>query len=142
MSSVKINWIAPVGIIQKLNVICMLRCRCSSSKDGDIILEASIWNCLIPTVKSGQQGLMVWCFTKNNLDNQKNPRRQCANTPPELEANEVAQAFSHFSYEDSREKLIIAGHTARIVKSWKQENNIYSLSRPTQNPDLNPIEHL
>ena len=33
-------------------------------------------------------------------------------------------------------------HTARIVRSWKEENNIVSLPWPTQSPDMNPIEYL
>ncbi|GES87853.1 congested-like trachea protein isoform X1 [Rhizophagus clarus] len=33
-------------------------------------------------------------------------------------------------------------HTARVVKSWKEENDINSIPRPAQSPDLNPIENL
>jgi len=33
-------------------------------------------------------------------------------------------------------------HTARVVRSWKVENDINSLPWPAQSPDLNPIENL
>ena len=33
-------------------------------------------------------------------------------------------------------------HTARVVRSWKQENDMDSLSWSAQSSDLNPIEYL
>ena len=33
-------------------------------------------------------------------------------------------------------------HTARVVKGWKEENDINSIPWPAQSPDLNPIENL
>ncbi|GBC21983.2 IS630 family transposase [Rhizophagus irregularis DAOM 181602=DAOM 197198] len=47
--------------------------------------------------------------------------------------------------EDDQENFIFQDdnapiHTARVVKSWEEENEVNSL--PWQSPDLNPIEHL
>uniref|UniRef100_A0A8C5DZM8 Tc1-like transposase DDE domain-containing protein n=1 Tax=Gouania willdenowi TaxID=441366 RepID=A0A8C5DZM8_GOUWI len=33
-------------------------------------------------------------------------------------------------------------HTAKISKEWLQDNSVNVLERPSQSPDLNPIEHL
>ncbi|CAB4444782.1 unnamed protein product [Rhizophagus irregularis] len=33
-------------------------------------------------------------------------------------------------------------HTTRMVKSWKEENEVDSIPWPAQSPDLNPIENL
>ncbi|CAB4407386.1 unnamed protein product [Rhizophagus irregularis] len=79
--------------------------------------------CLIPTVKSGQQGVMVWgCFSKNNLG-------------PLVKLEDGQE---NFIFQDDNAPI----HTARVVKSWEEENEVNSLPWPAQSPDLNPIEHL
>ncbi|GET59659.1 IS630 family transposase [Rhizophagus irregularis DAOM 181602=DAOM 197198] len=79
--------------------------------------------CLIPTVKSGQQGVMVWgCFSKNNLG-------------PLVKLEDDQE---NFIFQDDNAPI----HTARVVKSWEEENEVNSLPWPAQSPDLNPIEHL
>ncbi|CAB4400876.1 unnamed protein product [Rhizophagus irregularis] len=74
-------------------------------------------------VKSGQQGVMVWgCFSKNNLG-------------PLVKLEDDQE---NFIFQDDNAPI----HTARVVKSWEEENEVNSLPWPAQSPDLNPIEHL
>lgn len=102
--------------------------------------------CLNPTVKSGQQGVMIWgCFTKNNLGPlvRLEGRVTAAIYVDVLENN----LLSFIDSLDNQENYIFQEdnapiHTARVVKSWKQENEVDSLPWPAQSPDLNPIEHL
>ncbi|CAB4430830.1 unnamed protein product [Rhizophagus irregularis] len=75
-------------------------------------------NCLILTVKSGNQGVMVWrCFTKNQLG----PLIQVSG-----------------SITDDNAPV----HRARTVSQWKEDNSVSTIPWPAQSPDLNPIEHL
>jgi len=103
-------------------------------------------NCLIPTHKSGQDGIMVWgCFHKNGLgplvrlDGRVNSRDYI---------NLLQDNFLPYldSLED-KENLIFQEdnapiHTSRLSKEWKARNNLTNLPWPPQSPDLNPIEHL
>lgn len=108
--------------------------------------EKYVVDCLLPTVKSGNEGVMVWgCFAKNMLgplvivDGRLNAR----------------------SYEDLLERHLLPFygglntdlpclfqddnapcHRAHTVTSWKDDNMINTLLWPAQSPDLNPIEHL
>ena len=95
-------------------------------------------------MKSGQDGVMVWrCFMKDGLG-------------PLIRLNGkiTAKAYIYIKLEnhlvpylDNKENIIFQEdnapiHTARIVKSWKEEDNIPCLPWPAQSPDMNPIEHL
>jgi transposase len=35
-----------------------------------------------------------------------------------------------------------AKHTSKVVEKWFKDNKFNVLERPSQSPDLNPIEHL
>ncbi|CAB4402093.1 unnamed protein product [Rhizophagus irregularis] len=66
---------------------------------------------------------MVWgCFSKNNLG-------------PLVKLEDDQE---NFIFQDDNAPI----HTARVVKSWEEENEVNSLPWPAQSPDLNPIEHL
>ena len=101
---------------------------------------------IIPTVKSGQQGVMVWrCFTKHNLGPLvKLEGRITATVYIDVLQNHLLPFIddldnqeNYFFQEDNAPI-----HTARIVQSWKEENEVNSIPWPAQSPDLNPIENL
>lgn len=103
-------------------------------------------DCLIPTVKSGQQGVMVWgCFTKNNLGPLvKLEGRVTGAVYIDVLRNYLLPFLDDL---DDQENYLFQEdnapiHTARIVKSWKEENDVNSIPWPAQSPDLNPIENL
>jgi len=102
--------------------------------------------CLIPTVKSGRQGVMVWgCFSKNNLGPLvKLEGKITATVYMNVLENYLLPFINNL---DDQENFIFQEdnapiHTARVVKSWEEENEVNSLPWPAQSPDLNPIEHL
>lgn len=102
--------------------------------------------CLIPTVKSVQQGVMVWgCFTRNSLGPLvKLEGRITANIYVGVLQNYLLpyidglEGQENYIFQEDNAPI----HTARVVKSWKDENSITTLPWPAQSPDLNPIENL
>lgn len=103
-------------------------------------------DCLVPTVKSNGEGVMVWgCFVKNRLG-----------PLVVLEGNVTGQVYKKlledhlvpfikslydektYVFQDDNAPV----HRANLVLAWKDENLISSLPWPAQSPDLNPIEHL
>ena len=103
-------------------------------------------DCLIPTVKSGNAGVMVWgCFTRNmigpliivegrlNAESYKNLLESHL-----LPFYESLNGDLPYFFQDDNAPC----HRAHSVASWKEENMINCLLWPAQSPDLNPIEHL
>ena len=87
--------------------------------------------CLIPTMKSGQDGIMVWgCFTKHGLG-------PLVRLDGRITAKEYVTVLNdhlmpYINTLESKEDMFFQEdnapiHTARVVKSWKEENNIISL---------------
>jgi transposase len=103
-------------------------------------------DCLIPTVKSGNQGVMVWgCFAKDKLG----PLVQVSGSiTGAVYINLLENTFLPFlnSLDNDLEYIFqddnAPVHRARIVKQWKEDNLVPILPWPAQSPDLNPIEHL
>jgi DDE superfamily endonuclease/Transposase len=102
--------------------------------------------CLIPTVKSGQVGIMVWgCFTKNGLG-------PLVRLEGKINALAYIDLLDNYllpymdTLDDENDYIFQEDnapiHTARLAKSWKEENGIDCIPWPAQSPDLNPIEHL
>lgn len=102
--------------------------------------------CLIPTMKSGQDGVMVWgCFTKHSLG--PLVRLDGRITAKDYIAVLRNHLIPYINTLEDKENTIFQEdnapiHTARVVKSWKEENNVVTLPWPAQSPDMNPIEHL
>ena len=103
-------------------------------------------NCLIPTHKSGQDGIMVGgCFYRNGLgplvrlDGKVNSRDYINllrdNLLPYLDTLENKE---NLIFQEDNAPI----HTSRLSKEWKARNNVTTLPWPPQSPDLNPIEHL
>lgn len=102
--------------------------------------------CLIPTMKSGQDGIMVWgCFTKDSLGplirlDGKITSKGYINILNDhlLPYMDTFENKENFVFQDDNAPV----HTAKVVKKWKEEKNLTCLPWPAQSPDLNPIEHL
>ncbi|GBB99913.1 hypothetical protein RclHR1_03680008 [Rhizophagus clarus] len=88
-------------------------------------------DCLIPTVKSENQGVMVWgCFTKDKLD----PLVQVSSSiTGDVYINLLENTFLPFynSLDDDLEYIFqddnAPVHRARTVKQWKEDNSDPSL---------------
>jgi len=102
--------------------------------------------CLIPTTKSGQDGVMVWgCFTKHGLgplvrlDGKITAKKYITVLQNHLiPYMNTLENKENVKFQEDNAPI----HTARIAKKWKDENNVISLPWPAQSPDMNPIEHL
>ena len=102
-------------------------------------------DCLIPTVKHGGGGVMVWgCF----VDNRPGPLVAIEGKINgagyiELLRNSLLPFLNElglnlYTFQDDNCPI----HRSRLVPQWKEENLITSLPWPAQSPDLNPIEHV
>ena len=97
-------------------------------------------------MKSGQDGVMVWgCFTKHGLG--PLVRLDGRITAKDYIAVLRNHLIPYINTLEDKENTIFQEdnapiHTARVVKSWKEENNVVTLPWPAQSPDMNPIEHL
>jgi transposase len=102
-------------------------------------------NCLVPTVKHGGGGIMVWgCFVHNKpgplvvIEGRLNGVGY-----RELLADYLKPFLDElgpdlYDFQDDNAPI----HTSRPVLHWKEENLISSIPWPAQSPDLNPIEHV
>jgi len=103
-------------------------------------------NCLAPTFKSNNEGVMVWgCFTKNRLGPLVVMEgRITGQVYIELLENHLLPFIESlddditFIFQDDNASV----HRAGCVIEFKEEYMISSLPWPAQSPDLNPIEHL
>jgi transposase len=103
-------------------------------------------NCLIPTIKSGNNGIMVWgCFNKSKIG----PLIQVSGRITGSVYIEVLEnhLLPFINELDNNEEYIFQDdnapvHRAKIVKQWMENNSITNIPWPAQSPDLNPIEHL
>jgi transposase len=103
-------------------------------------------DCLLPTFKSGNQGVMVWgCFTKNflgplviiegKISGNVYKKLLEDNLLPFI--NRLGEENAYFFQDDNAPV-----HRANLITAWKAENLISSIPWPAQSPDLNPIENL
>ncbi|GBB89778.1 hypothetical protein RclHR1_16590004 [Rhizophagus clarus] len=103
-------------------------------------------NCLLPTVKQGSSGIMVWGAFINNKPGPLVIIRENINAKKYREI--LQEHFLPFYTSLGNENVYIFQddnapvHSANIVTDWKTENLIDSLPCPAQSPDLNPIEHI
>ena len=102
-------------------------------------------DCLVPTVKSNSEGVMIWgCFVKNKLGPLVVVEGMITGEVyKNLLEDHLLPFFdglgeeTAFVFQDDNAPV----HRANSVLTWK-ENLISSLPWPAQSPDLNPIEHL
>lgn len=103
-------------------------------------------DCLVPTVKSNSEGVMIWgCFVKNKLGPLVIVEGRITGAVYQQLLEDHLAPFledlgdeTTFVFQDDNAPV----HRASSVLTWKEENLIASLPWPAQSPDLNPIEHL
>ena len=105
-------------------------------------------NCLVPTVKHGGGGIMMWgCFSWHKMgplvriDGRINSERYIEeilgyHLIPFLE--EFEEEYGEYFFQQDNASI----HTSRKTRDFIEENAIILLPWPGQSPDLNPIEHI
>jgi len=103
-------------------------------------------DCLLPTVKQGSPGVMVWgCFI-NDTPGPLVIIEETVNAQKYLQILENHLLPFLTSLDDEKAYIFqddnASVHRAKVVIEWKEDNLIGSLPWPAQSPDLNPIEHV